>query len=82
MFELARPTEPAAFAPEQRAIAAVQPLELSAMLAEFAPTHRPPRKPPSQQSNATRVSPAFAELALRLHSQEITDHLMTALGQH
>ena len=60
--------------------------ELSAALAAFsalAPTHRFPRKPrPSQESNATSVSLAFAGLALRLHFQEIADHLVTAFGQY
>jgi hypothetical protein len=42
----------------------------------------PPKLPQSQRSNATSFFAAIAELASRLHSQEIADHLMTALGQY
>jgi hypothetical protein len=74
---------PAVFALEQRAIPGVPEPEQSATQAAFAPTHRFLHKPQlSQESNATSVSLAFADLALRLHFQEVADHLVTALGQY
>ena len=55
--------------------------EHSALLADLAPMQKyKPRL--LRESNATNVSPAFAELASRLHFQEVADHLVTALGQH
>ena len=38
--------------------------------------------PSEQESEAAIVLRAFAKLALRLHSQKIADHLVTAFGQH
>src|ERR1700739_1207434 len=60
---------PAALAKEQRSA--------------FAPKRAARRTAPrSKAAVSMRVSRAFALLALRLHSQKVADHLMTALCQY
>jgi hypothetical protein len=83
---MAAVAEPVVFALESRAIAEVQepdqPAALAASVA-LAPIHKLPREQrPSRESNATNISRAFADRALRLHFQEVADHLMTAFGQY
>ncbi len=68
--------------PEAPGPALGQPAGL-AVFSALAPRHKFPRKPrPSRESNATSVSLAFADLALRLHFQKVADHLVTAFGQY
>ena len=77
----AQPAEPVALLAK---VPPVKPaMEHSAILAALAPTHKFQHKPRLlQESNATSVSLAFAELASRLHFQEVADHLVTTFGQH
>ena len=68
--------------PEAPGPALGQPAGL-AVFSVLASRHKFPRKPrPSRESNATSVSLAFADLALRLHFQKVANHLVTAFGQY
>ena len=68
---------------ELKAIPGLPGSEQPATLAALVPTHKFQRRQrPSRESNATSVPRAFADLALRLHFQEVADHLVTAFGQY
>jgi hypothetical protein len=76
-----RPAKPAALLAEEHSGKVVP--EQPVILAAIAPRRKFPHKQrSSQESNATSVSLAFVEVALRLHFQEVADHLVTALGQY